>query len=135
MTEAIIKINVWFPSGRLFSLGTRFPSTKKLSTIGKDRDVACDDCSKWYHAECLHMSIPVYNAFASSNISWHWVTCGMPNFSSSLFESFIVNTLNRFDQLSNSNVSCDSGPTSVQSSPIKSNRTNRNNQKYRGISY
>jgi hypothetical protein len=52
----------------------------------------------------------LHEHYSSSNISWHWVTCGMPNFSSSLFESFILNTLNRFDQLSNSNVSCESGP-------------------------
>ena len=42
----------------------------------KHGDVACDDCSKWYHVECMHMSTPVYNALASFNISWHCVTCG-----------------------------------------------------------
>ena len=82
---------------------------------------------KWYHVECMHMSTPVYNALASSNISWHCVTCGMPNFSSSLFESFMVNTSNSFDQLSNCNVVVSPGLPAFMSSPIKPNRTDRNN--------
>ena len=64
------------------------------------------------------------NALASSNISWHCVTCGMPNISSSLF---MVNTSNIFDQLSNSNVVGSPGLPVFRSSPIKLNRTDRNN--------
>jgi hypothetical protein len=93
----------------------------------KHRGVACDDCSKWYHVECMYMSTTVYNALASSNISWHCVTCGMHNFSSSLFESFMVNTSNSFDQLSNSSVVVSPGLPAFTSSPIKPNRTDRNN--------
>ncbi|CAG2227037.1 unnamed protein product [Mytilus edulis] len=96
----------------------------------KDREVACDDCSKWYHAECMHMSTPVYNALASSNISWHCVTCDMPNLSSisfSLFESFMVNTSNSFEHLSDSNVTASPSPPVYTSSPIKTNKTDRNN--------
>ena len=93
----------------------------------KHRGIACDDCSKWYHVECMYMSTTVYNALASSNISWHCATCGMPNFSSSLFESFMVNTSNSFYQLSNSSVVVSPGLPAFTSSPIKPNRTDRNN--------
>lgn len=43
----------------------------------KQRGVACDDCEKWFHADCMHMSTPVYMAL--NNISWHCTNCGMPN--------------------------------------------------------
>ena len=48
----------------------------------------------------------------------------MPNISSSLF---MVNTSNIFDQLSNSNVVGSPGLPVFRSSPIKLNRTDRNN--------
>lgn len=72
----------------------------------KDRGVACDDCSKWYHVECLNMSTYMYNALASSSISCQCTACGMPNFSTSLFDSFVINSSsNIFEHLSDSNIS------------------------------
>ena len=73
------------------------------------------------------MSTPVFNALAGSNISWHCVTCGMPNLSSSLFESFMINTSNQFDQLSNSNVAVSPGTPAFTSSPIKMTRIGKVN--------
>ena len=75
----------------------------------KQRGVACDDCEKWFHADCRHMSTPVYMAL--NNISWHCTNCGMPNFISSLFDSTIMGTHNSFSSLESSNIS----DTSVQS--------------------
>ena len=49
----------------------------------KQRGFACDDCQQWYHADCMHMSTPVYEAL--NNVSWHCDRCGMPNFFTSLF--------------------------------------------------
>ena len=48
----------------------------------------CDDRQQWYHADCMHMSTPVYMSL--NNVSWHCVNCGMPNFSTSLFESSLL---------------------------------------------
>ena len=67
------------------------------------RRVACDDCEKWFHAECMHMPTPVYMLL--QNISWHCTNCGMPQFSSSLFESTILSSNNSFLTLDNSNTS------------------------------
>jgi hypothetical protein len=66
----------------------------KSAVTWKQRGVARDDCSQWYHAECKHITSPVYKALNNPNISWHCVNCGMPNFSTSLFESFMVNMSN-----------------------------------------
>lgn len=93
----------------------------------KQRGVACDDCEKWFHADCMHMSTPVYMAL--NNISWHCTNCGMPNFTSSLFESTIMSTRNSFSTLNSShinNISTHSSgpPTSCTSpsNPIKRNK-------------
>ena len=88
------------------------------------RGVACDDCDKWFHAECMHMSTPVYMSL--QNISWHCTNCGMPQFSSSLFESTILSSNNSFLTLDNSNTSegtvLSPGPPKSCSSPIVSAR-------------
>ena len=75
---------------------------------------------KWYHVDCMHMSTPVYNALASSSISWQCTACGMPNFSTTLFDSFVIDSSsNSFEHLSNSNISLSPGPPAATSSPIK----------------
>ena len=67
----------------------------------KTKGVACDDCDKWYHAECMGMNTAVYEGL--SNVSWHCTTCGMPQFTSSLFESFLkTNSYNSFSSLDDS---------------------------------
>ena len=40
----------------------------------------------------------------NSNISWHYIQCGMPNFTTSFFNSTTIETSNIFDSL-NSNTS------------------------------
>ena len=67
----------------------------------KQKGVACDDCQKWYHAECLHMTTLVYMSL--NNVSWHCCNCGMPNVASSLFESSIdISSTNSFSSLEDS---------------------------------
>lgn len=52
------------------------------------KGVSCDDCNLWYHAELMHMSSHIYNCL--NNISWNCVTCGMPQFTSSFFDSLDI---------------------------------------------
>lgn len=49
--------------------------------------IQCDNCLCWYHKKCLQMNSHIYEALANSSISWICCQCGLPNFSSSLFES------------------------------------------------
>ena len=52
--------------------------------------IACDDCQQWYHAQCMHMNSKIYETLCNySNFSWHCDNCGMPNFSTSLFDHII----------------------------------------------
>ena len=91
----------------------------KSAVTWKQRGVARDDCSQWYHAECMHITSPVYKALNNPNISWHCVNCGMPNFSTSLFESFMVNMSNTYDHLSDSNLPDSPGQPIFTSSSLK----------------
>ena len=62
------------------------------------RAVACDNCKGWYHAECMNMNSKIYTALTKPDTSWICCSCGIPNFSTSLFESFNINeSSNRFD--------------------------------------
>ncbi len=49
--------------------------------------VLCDDCDKWYHKECIGLSSGLYKQFERlQNFTWICCTCGLPNFSSALFD-------------------------------------------------
>lgn len=99
------------------------------ATTWKQRGVACDDWEKWFHADCMHMSTPVYMYMALNNISWHCTNCGMPNFTSSLFESTIMSTRNSFSTLNSSHINNisthSSGPPTSYSSPFNPIKRNK----------
>ena len=57
------------------------------SVRSDQRAVQCDSCDVWYHVKCMQMNTHVYEALANSSCTWECVICGLPNFSSSLFES------------------------------------------------
>jgi hypothetical protein len=79
----------------------------------RQRAVACDNCNLWYHTNCMGMNSAIYKALEPSNASWTCCQCGIPNFSTSLFESVIVESNNIYDSLRNqsvlSNTSLDNG--------------------------
>ena len=51
------------------------------------RGIQCVGCDVWFHTKCMQMSSQVYEALANSSCTWVCSNCGLPNFSSSLFES------------------------------------------------
>jgi len=59
--------------------------------------VQCDSCKLWYHQDCMGMCDGVY--LALRNVSWHCVQCGLPNFSSCLFDLTFYESANTFDPL------------------------------------
>ena len=68
----------------------------------KQKAVACDQCDIWYHKDCMLMNSNVYSNL--KNVSWYCFRCGLPNFSSALFDSTTFNladySLNSFYPLS-----------------------------------
>jgi hypothetical protein len=76
------------------------------------------------------MCTPVYRALENPDASWHCDHCGMPNFSSGLFESTEASTSNLFDSLSSIQSTPSTpenpGPPRFQSSPKQnSNGSNK----------
>ena len=66
--------------------------------------VRCDTCKVYYHKDCMLMPDGIFNNL--NNISWECFHCGVPNFSSSFFNSSIdVSSPNRFNAISPENSS------------------------------
>ncbi len=63
------------------------------------RAVCCDNCDLWYHVDCMDMHTPVFEALQYNDVSWICCQCGIPNFASSLFSDFSLNTSNNFSIL------------------------------------
>ena len=98
----------------------------------KTRGVACDDCSKWYHTDFMHMPTQIYESL--KNLSWHCINCGLPNFSTNLFESINLESTNSFpilDKTNDSETPASPGPPKHCSSPVKPKHPNIN--KYNNI--
>ena len=79
----------------------------------------------WKHkAVCQGIPNHMYNIMNNSSICWHCIQCGMPNFTTSFFNSTTIETSNLFDSLSN-NTSCgcigSHGAPTAASSPITNN--------------
>ena len=70
----------------------------------KQRAIQCDTCDNWYHASCLHMNTPIYIALGNKDASWHCLQCGLPQFSSGLFESYDLDITNPYNALTNPNI-------------------------------
>ena len=49
-----------------------------------DHGVLCDSCETWFHTTCIGMCDEIYFSL-SPNISWNCFQCGLPNFSTRLF--------------------------------------------------
>ena len=69
------------------------------SCTWRQASVACDNCNTWYHKNCMNMNSQNFNNLR--NISWYCDPCGLPNFSSGLFNSSnSINCSNSFGSLS-----------------------------------
>ena len=49
--------------------------------------VRCDSCNLWTHKDCMGMNTMIYDYIGKPNVTWICCQCGLPNFSSSLFNN------------------------------------------------
>jgi len=106
--------------------GPRWPcgSCNKAVTW-KQKALCCDTCNVWYHANCQGMSSIMYQYMDSSNVSWDCIQCGMPNFSSSIFDLSSLETSNLFTPLSEKSVGSPGLPK-ASSSPKRPGKKQNN---------
>ena len=50
------------------------------------KGVACESCGLWYHASCQSIGGYSYDVLGASDITWHCVVCGNPNYSNIAFD-------------------------------------------------
>ena len=87
----------------------------------KQTAVACDSCDTWYHTKCMGMNSFNYNLHtANPNISWICCSCGIPTFTSSLFDDMNLSN----DSYPCSPVSTHTNHNSVYRTPRHFNRNN-----------
>ena len=94
----------------------------------RQRSVACDGCEIWYHKNCLNMNTAIYQNL--QNVSWLCCKCGIPNFSSGIFNQSHsnLNCSNSFELL-NSTLEKDPIPISTSTPKLPSKKP-----KFNGIS-
>ena len=66
------------------------------------RGMCCDTCDTWYHMDCQGLQSHIYECLNNSNIAWDCIKCGMPNFSTCIFDWSSFISLNTFDSLESS---------------------------------
>ena len=68
------------------------PAHNKKNHVGSvkcnQKQIQCDMCEVWYHTCCFAMDNQIYSSLANCSCVWVCTSCGLPNFSSSLFDSF-----------------------------------------------
>ena len=61
--------------------------------------VACETCSVWYHIDCQGISSQTYDALHSSAVVWNCHSCGVTNYTATLFDLTSLVTSNSFSSL------------------------------------
>ena len=111
----------------------------KRAVKWNDRAIAFDNCDGWYHVHCMLMSNEIYDSLANMSLEWVCCKCGIPNFSSTLFEDSIRKSPNSYDILSSSDswecgtgADCNAGNSSETAPKYTSSPKDRGNMSARG---
>ena len=108
----------------------RFPcGSCDLACRWGQRAIQCDECDTWYHTSCINITSKIFAPLSNTSLVWICCQCGLPNFSTSLFDTTIVSN-NSFDALScdrpthNDLSSLSLGPPLYTSSPKREPQIN-----------
>ena len=70
-------------------------------TWDHQRAVCCDDCSIWYHSECIELSSSKIDLLCHSSTSWICCKCDTQNVDNFTYHSYELDISNQFQVLSN----------------------------------
>ena len=96
--------------------------------------IACDGCGEWYHSSCAFVSSYNYEILANTSLTWCCFSCGLPNFSSGLFDnSTLPHSFNIFNTLNNSDsdsfTNGEASPSKFHPKSSSTPNSKNNNQK------
>ena len=71
----------------------RFPCGVCEKPCRSNQDcIACDSCDQWFHRKCMNMPLEVFKGI-TQNVSWLCTHCGLPNFSTTLFDTQLSDSI------------------------------------------
>ena len=103
--------------------------------------IFCDECETWFHSDCVGLSDSALNAMGRSDLPWECYKCGLPQFSSSLFDTIIVDDSSMTNQQStsirssSSSSSTPGSPLAMSSPKASTNRSFRQNLRLLEINF
>ena len=69
------------------NIGTVIYNPRQKTVRRNQLAVFCDGCEAWYHLKCSGLSKDAFQALGNSVLEWHCLTCSLPCFSDSFFDS------------------------------------------------
>ncbi|XP_072024987.1 uncharacterized protein [Amphiura filiformis] len=86
---------------------------------GAKASILCESCNIWFHSDCVGLSESALDILDHSDLPWECHKCGMPTFSSGIFNSTLLDKSSSESHLSNSrNLSSSSTSSSHPGSPL-----------------
>ena len=115
------------PRGKSYVYKGKYPcQICRQATKWGQEALACEGCNCWYHRDCMEMRASDYKNFRDSSLMWICDKCDLPNYSTTLFSSYIATDGNQFQPLLtqhlNDSTFCSSiGDPQAASSPVSTN--------------
>ena len=94
---------------------------------GAKASILCETCNTWHHADCVGISASFLSLLGRSEIPWECCKCGLPNPSSSIFDTLLMSSGNESVQSPGSSTSSTSGsePQNTPESPLASSSASK----------
>ena len=71
----------------------KYPCGECKKAVRTVNAIACDQCQKWYHTDCLSMNANVFDSYTNDQLlEWTCINCALVNISNSVFDSYLLDS-------------------------------------------